>query len=70
MLWEFTCGTEGYRVSIVTATVEVVAMAQVQFLAWEFPHTVGTVKKKKKKNALVIISKMYVNNANRKTETS
>ena len=53
-----------------TATVEVVAMAQVQFLAWEFPHTVGTVKKKKKKNALVIISKMYVNNANRKTETS
>ena len=33
---------------VVTAVAWVTAVARVQLLSWEFPHTAGTAKKKKK----------------------
>ena len=43
---EFVCGSAGLGSGIVTAAAGVTAVALVQSLAWEFPHAVGTAKKK------------------------
>ena len=42
---EFPCGTMGKGTSVVTAVALIAAMAQVQSLAWEFPHATGVAKK-------------------------
>lgn len=47
---EFSCGTVCYGSSVVTSGSRVAAMAQVQILAWEFPHHRHSLKKKKKKD--------------------